>query len=255
MTKIFKKGKKTFFAVAGAISLIVCLLLANFLADMIIPSGATTGDISSQSEDLYFLSLAKSQVKSEAEALAPDYRKIGAGGFVWEIDGYFYVVSSAYSNKNDASLVQSSIKQTQNLESEIISVKFDSITISGNFSAEEKKSLGKALSAGINFYLSIYDIAISLDTGVYNEISAKLAVNSAHNTLAGVYADFSTIFPSVISSPLADIDAMLENMAKVSQKLCTGEAISTGQTYSSLLKYRYLEVLKIYFEFLKGFEL
>ncbi len=254
MTKKFKKGKKTFFALFGAVFLVVCLVMANFLAGMIIPASAVAGEVSSQREELHFLSLAKSQVKSEAETLAPDYRKIGAGGFVWEIDGYCYVVSSAYAIKNDALLVQSSIKQTQNLESEIISVKFDSISFSGDFSAEEKKSLGRALSAGFNFYLSIYDIAISLDTGVYNEISAKLAVNSAHNALAGVYADFSTIFPSVISSPLAEIDAMLENMTKVSQKLCTGEAISTGQTYSSLLKYRYMEVLKIYFEFLKEFE-
>ncbi len=251
MTKIFKKSKKFFLTFGISLILTVCLLLANLFAGLIIPADAGGSEISSQAYELHFLTLAKSQVKQESESLCPDFRKIGAGGFIWEKDDRFWLVSSAYASKNDAILVQSSIKQTQNLESEIISVKFNSITISGEFSAEEKKAVTKALSAGMNFYLSIYDIAISLDTGVYNEISAKLAVNQAHNTLAGVYADFTTVYPCPLVAPLTDIENMLKSMAKASQNLCTGQRISNEQTYSSLLKYRYMEVLKIYYDFIQ----
>ena len=253
MTRIFKNGKKTFFSIIFSIVIVVCLIVANFLSNFIIPADSTAENISSSSFELHFLTLAKSQVENEANSHAPDYRTIGAGGVVWKQGEYYYVVSSAYANKNDADLVQSNLKQTQSIESEIISVKFDSITINGSFNAEEKKIILKALSSSLNYYNSIYDIAIRLDTGVYNEISAKLAVNSAHNALATTYADFSTIYGEPIEEPLKSIATLLKEASKISQKLCTGEKISEGQTYSSLLKYRYLEILKLYYNFIKTF--
>lgn len=220
---------------------------------MILPSTSVAETVSSSAFELHFLTLSKSQVEKESVSHASDYRSIGAGGFVWKNGDYYYVVSSAYANKNDADLVQNSIKLNQNLESEIISVKFKSIQLNGSFDGDQKKILLRALSSCQTYYNAIYDIAISLDTGVYNEISAKLAVNSAHNTLATTYADFSTIYPSTLNSPLKDLSSLLEKASKISQKLCTGEKISKEQTYSSLLKYRYIEMLKLYYDFLTIF--
>lgn len=253
MTIFFRKRKKTLIGIAISLLAVGCLIIANYASIFILPAQATTENISSTEFDLHFLTLAKSQVESEANSHAPDYRKIGAGGVVWQNENYNYIVSSAYSNKNDAILVQSNLKQVENIESEIILIKFKSISISGSFLPEEKKIITNAFSASQNFYNSIYDIAISLDTGVYNEISAKLAVNSAHNTLAKVMADFITIYPSPSMKPFSEIYNLLKELCSSSQKLCTGEKISEGQTYSSLLKYRYLEVLKIYYEFLEKF--
>lgn len=252
MTKIFNLRKKTFLSVVLSLVVIVCLIVANYLSSFILPADTNAESVSSADYTLYFLTLSKSQIKNEAITHAPDFREIGAGGFVWQEGEYFYVVSSVYANKNDAGLVQNSLKQTQNIESEIISVKFESVNIIGSFNADEKKIISRSLSASMNFYNSIYDIAISLDTGVYNEISAKLAVNSAHNALAKTYADFSTIYSNPVEEPIKNIDEMLEKINKTSQKLCTGEKISDAQTYSSLLKYRYIEVLSIYNEFIKS---
>lgn len=253
MTKKFRKSKKTFISILLSFVFVACLIVANYLSSLIIPAEANSESITSSSFQLHFLALAKSQIENEAIAHAPDYRSIGAGGFVWKDNEYHYIVSSAYGNKNDADLVQINLKQTQNIESEIVSVTFESITITGNFSTEEKKIVSRALAASQTYYNSIYDIAISLDTGVYNEISAKLAVNSAHNTLATTYADFSTIYEGTIVEPLKKISLLLQTASKVSQKLCTGEKISENQTYSSLLKYRYMQVLKIYKDFLSKF--
>lgn len=242
--------------VVSAVALLfitVCLVVANYASNFILPADTTAESITSNSFNLHFLTLAKSQIENEAKSHAPDYRQLGAGGVVWQHEDYFYIVSSAYANKNDATLVQNNLKQVQNIESEIIQVAFKSITINGSFTPDEKKVISKAFSASQNYYNSIYDIAISLDTGVYNEISAKLAVNSAHNTLTKVLADFSTIFPSPITQPFSDIYNLLKDLCTCSQKLCTGEKISDGQTYSSLLKYRYLEVLKTYYDFLEKF--
>jgi len=250
MTKIFRFNKKTFISITISFAILICLIVANYLSSFILPASSNADSITSSEFQLYFLTLSKSQLENEAKAVAPDFQSIGAGGYIWKENEYNYIVSSAYANKNDADLVQNSLKQTQNLESEIISIKFKSITLNGNFNAEEKKIISKALSASQTFYNSIYDIAISLDTGVYNEISAKLAVNSAHNTLATTYADFSTLFGEPIEEPIKTISTLLKNLCKSSQTLCTGEKISKNQTYSSLLKYRYLEVLAEYYQFL-----
>ena len=196
------------------------------------------------------LSLSKSQVESEAKSIAPDYRKIGAGGFIWKNGEYYYVVSSAYANKNDAELVQNSIKLNQNLESEIFTIKFKSYSINGSFNGEEKKVIQKTLNGCQTFYTSLYDIAISLDTGVYNEISAKLAVNNASQTLATTYANFNTLYPNSPSSPYNEINKLNEKAVILSQKLSSGERISADQTYSSLIKYRYLETLSLFYNFI-----
>lgn len=252
MSRNFKKHKKTLLSVLVSFVLVGCLMLANYISSLIIPADNNTESITQNAFTLHFLTLGKSQVENEAISHAPDYRTIGAGGVVWQKDDYYYIVSSAYANKNDAELVKSNLLQTQNIESEIISYTFDSITINGNFSAEQKKIISKALSWAQSFYNSIYDIAISLDTGVYNEISAKLAVNSVHNTLATIYADFSTLYQPPLDEPLNNIYTLLKSSSQISQQLCTGQRVSEGQTYSSLLKYRYLEVLSLYDEFTKS---
>lgn len=252
MTKTFKFKKKTFLITLSSLLLVVCLIVANYLSLMLIKTNSSADSVSSNEFEIYMLSLSKSQVENEAKSLAPDYRKIGAGGFIWKKGDYYYVVSSAYANKNDAELVQNSIKLNQNIKSEIFSVKFKSYSLNGYFSGEEKKVIQKALNSCQLFYTTVYDIAISLDTGVYNEISAKLAVNDASHTLATTYANFNTLYPVTPSSPYNDINKLNENAVKLAQKLSSGERLSDGQTYSSLIKYRYLEILDLYYSFINN---
>jgi len=250
MTKIFKFNKKIFIISLISVLLVACLIVANYLSLSLIKTNSSAESVSSNEFEIYMLSLSKSQVENEVKTIAPDYRKIGAGGYIWKKGEYYHVVSSAYANKNDAELVQNSIKLNQNLDSEIFTIKFKTYTINGSFNGEEKKVIQKALNATQAFYTSLYDIAISLDTGVYNEISAKLAVNNASQTLATTYANFNTLYPKSPSSPYNNINKLNETSVKLSQKLCSGERISDGQTYASLIKYRYLETLKLYYSFI-----
>ena len=249
-SKIF--SKKSFILILITTFLIICLLVANFLSAFLIKTESKTENVSSNSFDIYILTLAKSQVEKEAESLASDYQQIGAGGYIWKNDDYFYVVSSAYINKNDAVLVQNSVKVNQGLDSEIITVNFKSSTINGNFTSEEKKVLTKALNSFCDYYLKIYDIAISLDTAVYNEISARLAINSAHNNLNNIIDDYNTLFKDVDDDGLKSLGNCLNKALNASKFLCGGTPISKDQTYSSILKYRYLEVLSLYYDFING---
>lgn len=250
MPKISLKSKKSLIIVLCSLVFIVCLILANYLSLVLIKTDKETTKVSSNSFELYFLSLSKSQVKNEAITHATDYQKIGAGGFIWEKDNYFHVVSSAYINKNDAQLVQNSIKTNNNIDSEIFSIKFNSFTINGSFNSDQTKVLNKSLNSFLNYYKEIYDIAISLDTSVYNEISARLAVNSSHNNLTNIVNNFELLFKDETS--LSKLYSSLTQAKNISQKLCGGSLVNGCQTYSSLLKYRYLEVINIFYNFING---
>lgn len=247
MPNFYKKNKKIILTSLGATLLVVCLIVANYLSLLLIKTDSESTSIKSNNFELYLLSLSKSQVEKEEMTLAEDYRLIGAGGFVWKNENYYHVISSAYSNKNDAILVQNSIKTNQNLDSEIITISFESKEIIGNFSSEETKVLTKALNCFQEYYLSIYDIAISLDTSVYNEISARLAVNNIHNNLATTIANFETIYKDNYVGNIKILHDALKKASQTSQALCSGLTINTNQTYSSLLKYRYLEMLNIFY--------
>ena len=246
-----KNSKKMMIIVAFLIFLVICTIIASFLSLLIVKTDSSAESVRSSSYEVYMLSLAKSQVEDEAKSRAGDFQKLGAGGFIWKQNDYYYVVSSVYQNKNDATLVQNSVKANQGLDSEIITVSFKSVTLSGNFTSDEKKVLTKALGAIYEYYLNIYDCAIALDTNVYNEISARLAVNSAHNTLNGVIDNLSTLFPEPAGA-IKELSQTLEKALEESQKLCGGTLENQSQTYSSLLKYRYTSVLALYYELVEG---
>ena len=252
MPKILIKNKKSLIIVLSTCILIVCLILANYLSLYLIKTDNQSTSLSSTSFELHFITLAKSQVKNEALTLSTDYQSIGAGGFIWENDGYYHVASSAYLNKNDASLVQNSLKTNNDIESEIFTIKFNSFEINGTFNNDESKVINKALNIFLEYYKSIYDIAISLDTAVYNEISARMAVNNAHNNLSTTLDNFELLFKDNDNSTLTLLHNKLKNAKEISQSLCGGILLNDKQTYSSLLKYRYLEVLHVYYGFLNS---
>ncbi|MBE7073901.1 MAG: hypothetical protein E7379_02280 [Clostridiales bacterium] len=249
MTNFFKKHKKTLLGCVASLSALAILIIANCLANFIVPTNNLSSQVQANEFEMYLISLSKSQVESEARSHAEDFQIIGAGGFIWEKDGYFHIISSGYLNKPDAELVQNSIKLNQNLDSELLSVKFDSISIYGNWQTEESKALSALLSSCTNFYCNIYDIAISLDTAVCNETTAKLAVNSAHHDFSTTLANFNTLFSKPCPENLSSIYNLAVQGYKIGEKLAREEKVNPNQNYSSLLKYRYLEVMNLYYNF------
>lgn len=248
MPNFLKRNKKSLLIALSCCLLILCLMVANLLASSVISANKTVSEIKSNSFDLYMLSLGKSQVKSETQSLCDDFQKIGAGGYIWENEGYFHIISSAYLNKNDAILVQNSIKN-KGIDSQLLTIHFSSIVLNGSFTEDEGKVLSKAVNIFEEYYHSLYDVAISFDTSVYNEISARLAVNNCHSTLSSTIANFETVFPSRSLSPIKELYEALQNALSSSKTLCSGLPITSTQTYSSLIKYHYLEVLNIAYNF------
>lgn len=241
MTKIRKKPLLLFcFAF---VTLGICL--AVFISSALTRPVSTMAPATSARPEfeVHFISLAKSQIEQSALSLAPDFQAIGAGGYVWKIGDYYHVLSSGFENKNDATRVQSNLDSTFNIKSEIVSIKFDGLTINGNFNADEKKVLARALGSFRAAYQSLFDIAISLDTLVYNEISARLEINALEASIAGIKADFDTLFSQIQNAELEALGKALENEQNILKALCTGIKINDGQTFPSLIKYRYIELL------------
>ena len=133
MPKISKKNKLLLIFLALAFS--ICMFTAFCLSNTIIKTNISSTSVAAQSFEICFLSRKKSQVKNETISFCKDYQKYDCAGFVWEENEYFYLVDSAYLNKNDALLMQNSLKLSGE-ESEIIFVKFPSYSLVGTFSNE-----------------------------------------------------------------------------------------------------------------------
>lgn len=244
MPKNAKKIKKSFLAIGLSLFLVAMLILANYLSALLIKStDKSAATLSSNSLSIYVICFDRSLTQAGAESLASDYRTKGAGGFVLEKDNYFYVASSAYLNSADAALVQESIKQNHNLDCLLIDYQVPSFQITLTIDSEEKKVLQKALNAHENAYKLLFDIALSLDTNVYNEISARLAINSAFSSINTVVADYKILFGDIENDKLELLTQSLEKLTDTLQRLCSGITISSSQTMSSLIKYRYFEIL------------
>lgn len=244
MPKKLSTNTKILICLATAFVILSSILLANLLTMAVYPTSQSSQEIKSGGFELHFLTVGKSQNKLSAEAISEDYQKLGSGGFVWQKDEYFYVVSSIYQNKNDANLVQTNLKNS-GIESEIFTLAFKPYSITGTFDNEEKKVLTKALNIAFSSYQNLYDTAISLDTAVYNQTSAKLAVNAVHSSINSALADFQTIFLNFENEKLL---TMLKNIQKASTSLCSDTKISKNQTYSSLIKYYYTSIIFQYFQ-------
>ncbi len=246
MPKNNKKFQKITFLLA--IFFISGILVASGLSVILVTPVSSKPDssLSSPEFDVHFISLNKSQMSKSAESLAPDYQKIGAGGYIWKVEDYYHIFSSGFENKSDAILVQNNLKATSDLDSEIITIKFNKFKIDGNFDSESKKVITKSLSTFKDSYTALYDIAISLDTLVYNEISARLAINSVYSTVSTAYADFDTLFSATDHKGLKTISNFLAKEKEILEKLCSGVKLNSSQTYPSLIKYRYIELLMNY---------
>lgn len=245
MPKNIKKIKKSFLAIVLSFAIVALLILANYLSSFLIKnSDKSAMTVSSNQLNIFAICFDRSLTQAGADSLAVDYRSKGAGGFILEKDDYFYVASSAYLNSSDATLVQESIKKNHNMDSILIEFEIPSIQVNYTMDSEEKKVLQKALTSHESAYKLLFDIALSLDTNVYNEISARLAINLAFSNINTIVADYKILFGELKNEKFILLTQSLENLVNTCQKLCSGITISSSQTISSLIKYRYFEILQ-----------
>lgn len=243
--------KKLAITLMLSMTLCCAIVLSTLFACIFAPNQlvASTNNVSSPAFNIYFVSTSKSAFEAESAQRGKDVMNQDLSGYVWEYENYFHVISSAYKNENDATLVKNKIVSDGGT-AETISVSFPAIKISYPFSQDEKLVMNAALSSFKECYDKLFDISISLDTGVYNETAAMLAINNTLSTFSATEKNFSTLFAEQDSETINSIGEYLTCANESLSLLSNKTFITQSQTLSSLIKYRYCELLHLYYNLL-----
>lgn len=241
--------KKLGFFAIFFISILTCLCLSIISTFLSIASPnklyVSSATISSPSFSVYFISTNKSLVEIEAVALGKDSMTNGSAGYIWEKDGYFYVISSGYQNENDATLVKNTLK-AKGITAEIVNIDFEAIKLSYSFSQSEKEVMTSTIKMFKEIYSYLYDISICLDTEVYNETNAIIEINKLLSSISATEKNYQSLFSENEDRTIKDIGEYLADILESVSQLSDKTFITPSQSLSSLIKYKYCEVLHIY---------
>lgn len=173
--KFFNKVSIFVFSIA---CVAICIFVAQFFASVLTLGSlqVTSGSVNSFSEfKVYAISFGKNTSKSVAESNALTFRQRNAGGYVYKIDGMYYILGSAYEKENDAKLVQSNLSE-ESIHSEIIPITFGKVQIAKVSSVNQEKEFASSLNIFKTVFLGLYDISVSLDTNTIDSSKAKIEI-------------------------------------------------------------------------------
>lgn len=167
---------------------------------------------------------------------------MGGAGYVWEQDGIFYVVASAYIEENDAKKVKENLAGS-NVSADILKITFNEIAISREYNADGLSKLINALNIFKNTYKTLYDISISLDTSILTETQCRLEVSNLHSDVNKTKSDFEALFNSKLTPALLQVKLSVNSVNTLVQQLI--DFNDNNLSYSSKIKYNYMEILWI----------
>lgn len=244
MTK--KNTNKAFVIVLIIMSFAICILGADIMSGYITVGyfNIGTGNIKQNAFNIYAISLSSFPNKVEAQEISKTYKRQNAGGYVWKQDNLYHILASAYTSENDAIKVKDKLINIS-IDSKIIKLEFDDCIIEGNFNQIEKTSLLNSLQCFKNTYEKLYDLSISLDTGVVTEIQCVMNVGELKSNITEIISNFNNLFNDKLTTSLLKIKVGLNSLTKTLEN--TDQKDDTTVAYSSRLKYAYLETLNIYY--------
>ncbi|MDD3396977.1 MAG: hypothetical protein PHR96_00300 [Clostridia bacterium] len=239
------KGGKFFVIFSCFISIALCVALADLFSTFITVgsfAGVNGGKINAYS--IYAVELHQSSIKSSALEQATVVKKIGGAGYVWESEGVFYVIASAYIEENDATKVKENLIES-GYTAEILKIDFCEISIGRNYSAEELSALSSALNLFKNTYKNLYDISISLDTLILTETQCRLEIANIQSDVSKKKSDFEALFNSKLTPNLLQIKLSMNSLSTLIQQLID-YVETTTQPFGSKMKYNYMEILLLH---------
>jgi len=242
--KKIKQKKISRFITLSIIIVSFCLMisLADLFSSLITVGGFTfVGDeVSVAKFDTYAVCISNHQTMVQAQENANICISLGGAGYILSEDQY-YVVASVYNNEADAKKVQESLIITRPTTI-IKKIEILPISISSNLSSQEKNTLTETFLTFKTTYKKLYDLSVSLDTGVIQEINARLSINELASEISEKKDNFSTVFSSSYTKNLLEIKKAMDDLSNAISKL-----VNTSKTpYSSYIKYAYCEDLIIY---------
>lgn len=235
--------KKTCFLSFSMIIVGVCICIScgYLLSTAALTSFQFTSSISSAPQTVFAISMKNTSVPAELEKDVQILQSANGAGFIYEKDGNFLLLASVYENLNDAELVKTNLK-SNGADAEIVEIDLQKIVIDGNFNNEEKTVLSNAIKAKFETFKSLYDIAISLDTGVFDKQNAKLKCSAIYSSLLANKTNLDS-FLQDNNKKINDLKSNLTQAAEhISSLICENYSTAT-QTLSSLIKETYCKIL------------
>lgn len=207
----------TFFIM---IAILLCLSVGYLISTVLVTTNLFQTALKIEQQATYhLLSIYQSENKENCEKLKSEFQKKNCAGYIYEEDGTFHIIASIYDNKNDAELVKNRLI-LDGFDAKILNYSENSHTFEGNFSQKESEVLKDCLQAKNNIYKSLYDISVSLDTNLYDELTAKFNVNEVYSKFLTTKGNFETLFKDKssfkgIREEFNLIKDELENLSKV----------------------------------------
>lgn len=223
----------------------ICVSFGYLISTIIVSLNIyqVSSTINNDEQIVYAISVQTSQSSTQLQTSKSTLQSQNGAGFIYNIEDNYYLLSSIYENFNDAELVKNNLKNN-NVDGEILTIQLSSTNIEGNFSNEERTILLNCLKIKINTFKKLYDTAISLDTSLINETKAKLECNQVFSDLVSTKSNFETVFKSQkTNNDLNKIKDLLNNIYSHLTNLINENYESNGQTFSSLIKLTYCQIL------------
>jgi len=256
MKKSFKQRIKSIFKYFLFFAIVVgCFFSAKYLSQALTVGnlGALIvfGDtkIKVNESYVYAVSLGEYSDKNEAERVALGSNIQGAGGFVWEDEGKYYVLGNVYSTLSDAEKVVGNLKDTKYSVS-VIQITYPKLNL--DFSSYENSDMlviNKSLEAFDDVYSKLYDYSIKFDKG---DIS-NLAVSSGVSELRGEIKGLIISVQNLINKSGGSLEKVQNSLVKLDELLdqtIIKTIDNTSTNYS--LKYSIVSVVRIKYDLFKA---
>lgn len=202
-----------------------------------------TALISQEKQTVYALSMQKSESEESLKNQILSLQSQTGAGYVLNHNDQFYLIASVYENANDAEKVKNNLKNND-IEAEIVSINISQNKFEGNFSNSEKTVLTNCLKAKFETFKSLYDVAISLDTNVFDRTQAKLECNNIYSAHISTKTNFETLFNEKTNDE--NLKSLKTELIEIEQHLSSliSEILDNPtQTFSSLIKLTYCRIL------------
>lgn len=234
-----------FFTIFTAV-VVICLTLnlADLFSSLITVGGFTftNNDIVLSKYNLYAVCTNSAETQVQATEHANICQIQGGAGYNYMYDSKYYTIASIYENESDANKVLQNLKKTIQTAC-IVQIYINPISLSSNLSSEERTNLENALNIFKNTYKELYDISVSLDTSVTNEVNAKLQINALGSKISTISTNFTTLFNTQMTNNFLTIKLKLAELSSNLNELISS---SSSQPFSSQIKSTYAKAVFTY---------
>ena len=242
-TKNKKRLNKIFTGITVIVTVALMISIADLFSSLITVGGFTfvSDDVSISKVEMYAVCISNHKTLIQAQDNANVCISLGGAGYIYTDDEY-YVVASIYENEADAKKVKESLVVTKPTTT-IKNIEIKSVTFSGNLSSQEKSTITNTLGIFKTTYKKLYDISVSLDTGVIQEINARLSVNELASSVNEIKDNFNTVFNSTQTKNLITIKNAVDKLSTALNSLINNSKVP----YTSYIKYSPLCIYSFYF--------